>query len=39
VLAGGVLTRASGWEAVFFVNVALAGPALLLAFAATPPGR
>jgi MFS family permease len=36
VLAGGLLTRAFGWEAVFFVNVALAGPALLLAFAVIP---
>src|SRR5262249_52795687 len=33
---GGVLTQAFGWEAVFFVNVALAGPALLLAFAVIP---
>ncbi|MFI6093887.1 MFS transporter [Streptomyces sp. NPDC051218] len=36
VLLGGVLTQAFGWEAVFFVNVALAGPALLLAFVAIP---
>jgi MFS family permease len=36
VLLGGVLTQAFGWEAVFFVNVALAGPALLLAFAVIP---
>jgi MFS family permease len=36
VLAGGLLTRAFGWEAVFFVNVALAGPALLLAVAVIP---
>jgi MFS family permease len=32
VLLGGLLTRAFGWEAVFLVNVALAGPTLLLAF-------
>ena len=32
VLLGGLLTQAFGWEAVFLVNVALAGPALLLAF-------
>ena len=31
VLAGGVLTRAFGWEAVFIVNVPLAGAAILLA--------
>jgi MFS family permease len=39
VLLGGLLTRAFGWEAVFLVNVALAGPALLLAFALIPPDR
>jgi EmrB/QacA subfamily drug resistance transporter len=32
VLLGGVLTRSFGWEAVFFVNVPLAGAALILAF-------
>src|SRR5262249_27171689 len=39
VLLGGLLTRAFGWEAVFLVNVALAGPALLLAFALIPPDQ
>ncbi len=36
VLAGGLLTQALGWEAVFFVNVPLAGIAVLLAFALIP---
>jgi EmrB/QacA subfamily drug resistance transporter len=36
VLVGGVLTQTLGWESVFFVNVPLAGTALLLAFALVP---
>lgn len=39
VLLGGVLTHAFGWEAVFFVNVVLALPALLLAFVLIPKDR
>ncbi|HYZ28902.1 MAG TPA: MFS transporter [Thermoleophilaceae bacterium] len=39
VLLGGVLTQALGWEAVFFVNVPLAGAALILAFALIPADR
>ncbi|MFJ3911339.1 MFS transporter [Streptomyces vinaceus] len=37
VLAGGLLTQAFGWQAVFLVNVALAGPALLLTFVVIAP--
>jgi EmrB/QacA subfamily drug resistance transporter len=37
-LLGGVLTEAFGWAAVFFVNVPLAGGALLLAFRLISPG-
>jgi EmrB/QacA subfamily drug resistance transporter len=36
VLLGGLFTRALGWEAAFFVNVPLAGLALLLAFRLIP---
>ena len=36
VLLGGVLTDALGWEAVFSVNVPLAGAAILLAFRLIP---
>jgi MFS family permease len=39
VLLGGVLTQAFGWEAVFFVNVPLAGLTLVLAFALIPADR
>ncbi|GIF71573.1 MFS transporter [Asanoa siamensis] len=39
VLLGGVLTQGLGWEAVFFVNVPLAGLALLLAFVLIPADR
>lgn len=35
-LLGGVLTEAFGWSAVFFVNLPLAGGALLLAFRLIP---
>jgi MFS family permease len=39
VLLGGVLTRAFGWEAVFFVNVPLAAAALILTFWLVPGDR
>jgi MFS family permease len=39
VLLGGLLTRAFGWEAVFFVNVPLAGTAIALAFRLLPADR
>jgi MFS family permease len=39
VLLGGVLTQAFGWEAVFFVNVPLAGLAALLALPLIPADR
>lgn len=39
VLLGGVLTQAFGWEAVFYVNVPLAGLAVLLAFPLIPADR
>ncbi|WP_237710445.1 MFS transporter [Saccharopolyspora spinosa] len=37
VLLGGLLTYALGWEAVFFVNVPLAGTAVLLTLWLIPP--
>jgi len=39
VLLGGVLTQALGWEAVFFVNVPLAGIVVILALALIPADR
>ena len=39
VLLGGVLTRVFGWEAVFYVNVPLAGAALALTFVLIPRDR
>ena len=36
VLLGGLLTHAFGWAAVFFVNLPLAGLAVLLAFPLLP---
>jgi EmrB/QacA subfamily drug resistance transporter len=39
VLLGGVLTQALGWEAAFFINVPLAGLALLLAFPLIAPDQ
>ena len=39
VLAGGVLTHAFGWEAVFLINVPFAGGAALLALRVIPPDR
>jgi MFS family permease len=39
VLLGGVLTQAFGWEAVFFVNLPLAGAAVALAFVLVPADR
>jgi MFS family permease len=39
VLLGGILTRAFGWEAVFFVNVPLAGLALILTFRLIEPDQ
>ncbi|MFQ6686500.1 MFS transporter, partial [Bordetella pertussis] len=35
-LAGGVLTSAYGWPSVFFVNVLLAGIAIVAAFLVIP---
>jgi MFS family permease len=39
VLLGGVLTRAFGWEAVFLINVPLAGAAFVFAFVLIEPDR
>jgi MFS family permease len=39
VLLGGVLTQTFGWPAVFFVNVPLAGAAIVLAFPLIGPDR
>src|SRR5262245_10183409 len=39
VLLGGLLTQALGWESVFFVNVLLAGVALLLTFRMIAPDQ
>jgi EmrB/QacA subfamily drug resistance transporter len=39
VLLGGILTRAFGWEAVFLVNVPLAGAALILSFRLIEPDQ
>jgi MFS family permease len=39
VLAGGVLTQTFGWEAVFFVNLPLAGAAIVLAFPLVSPDQ
>lgn len=36
VLLGGVLTQSLGWEAVFFINVPMAGAVVLLAFRLVP---
>jgi MFS family permease len=39
VLLGGVLTRVFGWEAVFLINVPLAGAAFVFAFVLIEPDR
>jgi MFS family permease len=39
VLLGGVLTQGFGWEAVFLINVPLAGGAALAAIVLVPPDR